>query len=378
MNYRTMCMQSLFSLAMTATMMWAAIATSHAQDLNHLFRSGENGYNCYRIPAIVSTPKGTLLAFAEARRNNCGDARDIDLVLRRSADGGKTWSPMILVWDDGGNTCGNPAPVVDKKTGNVVLLSTWNLGSDHEPAIINQTSKDTRRVFVLSSSDDGLSWSAAKDITAAVKKPEWTWYATGPCNGIQIGKGRHEGRLVIPCDHIEAGTKKYFSHTIHSDDGGNTWVLGGSTPTDQVNECTVAELTKGRLMLNMRNYNSIRSRQTSVSNDGGMTWSALKQDAGLPEPVCQASLVRIDGLGRKPVFAFSNPASQKARVNMTVRLSYDGAKTWKRSVVVHEGPSAYSNLVSLPGGKLGLLYEGGAKKPYEGIAWKELQMADFK
>jgi sialidase-1 len=131
-------------------------------------------------------------------------------------------------------------------------------------------------------------------------------------------------------------------------------------------------------MLNMRNYNNIRSRQTSVSRDGGMTWSALKQDTSLPEPVCQASLVRIDGLGRKPVFAFSNPASQKARVNMTVRLSHDGAKTWKRSVVVHEGPSAYSNLVSLPGGKLGLLFEGGAKKPYEGIAWKELQMADFK
>lgn len=363
---------------MMITVLCSINASVFGQAFNYLFKSGDNGYNCYRIPAVVHTTRGTILAFAEARRNNCGDAGDIDLVLRRSSDGGKTWSPMILVWDDGDNTCGNPAPVVDKKTGNIILLSTWNLGSDHEPAIINQTSKDTRRVFVLSSSDDGLSWSAAKDITPAVKKPEWTWYATGPCNGIQIGKGRHEGRLVIPCDHIEAGTKKYFSHTIHSDDGGNTWVLGGSTPTDQVNECTVAELPKGHLMLNMRNYNNIRSRQTSVSRDGGMTWSALKQDAGLPEPVCQASLVRIDGQGRKPVFAFSNPASQKARVNMTVRLSYDNAQTWKRSVVVHEGPSAYSNLVALPDGIIGLLFEGGMKKAYEGIAWKELKMSDFR
>lgn len=363
---------------MMITLLFTINASAYSQAFNYLFKAGDNGYNCYRIPAVVHTTRGTILAFAEARRNNCGDAGDIDLVLRRSSDGGKTWSPMILVWDDGNNTCGNPAPVVDKKTGNIILLSTWNLGSDHEPAIINQTSKDTRRVFVLSSSDDGLSWSAAKDITPAVKKPEWTWYATGPCNGIQMGKGRYEGRLVIPCDHIEAGTKKYFSHTIHSDDGGTTWVLGGSTPTDQVNECTVAELPKGHLMLNMRNYNNIRSRQTSLSRDGGMTWSALKQDTSLPEPVCQASLIRIDEKGRKPVFAFSNPASQKSRVNMTVRLSYDNARTWKRSVVVHEGPSAYSNLVALPDGIIGLLFEGGMKKAYEGIAWKELKMSDFR
>jgi sialidase-1 len=355
---------------------FAGILNVRAQttDFNYLFRAGESGYKCFRIPAVISTAKGTLLVFAEARRNNCSDAGDIDLVMRRSSDGGRSWSDMTVVWDDAANTCGNPAPVLDRNTGRILLLSTWNLGTDHEPQIINQTSQDTRRIFLLSSADDGLSWTKARDITPDVKKPDWTWYATGPCNGIQIMAGKHRGRLVIPCDHIEAGTKKYFSHTIHSDDGGNTWTLGGSTPVDQVNECTVAELPKGKLLLNMRNYTKIRYRQTSVSDDGGASWSALRQDTSLPEPVCQASLIRIDGNGRKPVYAFSNPASQKSRVNMTVKFSYDNARTWERPVQVHEGPSAYSNLVSVSADKLGLLYEGGVKSAYEGIAWKEMDV----
>lgn len=358
--------------------MTIGLGAARSQDLNHLYRPGDNGYKCFRIPAVVTTNSGTILAFAEARRNHCGDADDIDLVVRRSTDGGRTWTPMSVVWDDGPNTCGNPSPVVDRRTGKVLLLSTWNLGSDHENQIIAQTSKDTRRVFVMSSSDDGVSWTKAREITKDVKRPDWTWYATGPCNGIQIRKGRHAGRLVIPCDHIEAGTKKYFSHGVYSDDGGETWVLGGSTPTDQVNECTVAELEKGRLQLNMRNYDDTRFRRTSESADGGLTWSALRKDTSLPEPVCQASLVRLWDAGRKPVLAFSNPASQKGRVNMTVRWSRDGGRSWYASQVVHPGPSAYSNLVELPGGRLGLFYEGGLQKPYEGIAWTVLDSPSRK
>ena len=341
-------------------------------EFNYLFKPGDNGYKCFRIPAIVRTNSGVLLAFAEARKNHCGDADDIDLVVRRSMDGGKSWSSMILIWDDGGNTCGNPAPVVDARTGRVLLLSTWNLGADHEPRIINLTSKDTRRIFVMHSDDDGLNWSKARDITSDVKQKDWTWYATGPCNGIQIRKGPQAGRLVIPCDHIEAGSKKYFSHAIYSDDGGNNWKLGGSTPTDQVNECSVAELSKGKLLLNMRNYNQIRFRRTSLSDDGGLTWSALQQDSALPEPVCQASLIRLWDARGKQVLSFSNPASQKGRTNMTVRWSYDGGLSWPVSKVVHSGPSAYSNLVELSGKKIGLLYEGGIKNAYEGIAWTEL------
>ena len=342
-----------------------------------LFSSGEGGYACYRIPAIVTTNSGMLLAFAEARKNGCGDAGNIDLVVKRSADGGKTWSGMQIVWDDADNTCGNPAPVVDRKTGNIVLLSTWNLGADHEKQIIEGTSKDTRRVFVLTSEDDGNSWSKPREITTDVKKANWTWYATGPCNGIQMQSGKHKGRLVIPSDHIEAVSKKYFSHSIHSDDGGQTWKLGGTTPTDMVNECTVAELPKGQLLLNMRNYNATRVRQISTSKDGGQTWSELKPDSTLIEPVCQGSLLTFKK-GRKSILAFSNPASQKTRANMTVRLSYDQGQTWKSSQVLYEGPSAYSNLVQLPNGNLACFYEAGTKNAYESIVFHEVSYADFK
>lgn len=339
-----------------------------AQDLQYVFRAGDHGYNCFRIPAIVKTNSGALLAFAEARKNGCGDAGDIDLVLRRSVDNGRTWSAMQIVWDDADNTCGNPSPVVDALTGKIVLLSTWNLGTDHEPMIINQTSADSRRIFVLQSTDDGVSWSLPKEITKDVKRPNWTWYATGPVNGIQIKYGKFKGRLIIPCDHIEAETKKYFSHTVHSDDGGETWKLGGTTPSDQVNESTIAEIGRGRLLLNMRNYNPLRVRQTSVSRNGGETWSALTPDTNLIEPVCQASLIRLDDR-KKTVLAFSNPANAKKRAEMTVRISYDKGKTWPKRRIIWFGPAAYSNLVLTAEGNIACLFEGGIKSAYEGIAF---------
>jgi sialidase-1 len=343
-----------------------------------LFKSGTEGYKCFRIPAIVATQKGTLLAFAEGRKNHCGDADDIDLVMKRSEDGGITWSALQVIWSDSNNTCGNPAPVVDARTGNIFLLSTWNLGSDHERQIIDGVSKDTRRIFVLKSTDNGHTWNTPREITADVKLPNWTWYATGPCNGIQLQAGKYRNRLVIPCDHIEAGTKKYFSHAIYCDDGGNTWKLGGSTPADQVNECTVCELPKGKLLLNMRNYNANRIRQTSVSTDSGMSWGPLQGDTTLIEPICQASLIRCENKGEKPVLAFSNPASTTSRTSMTVRLSYDFGKTWPKSLLLHAGPAAYSNLVKLPKGGIACLYEAGEKSPYEGIVFQTFGVQDFQ
>ena len=173
-----------------------------------LFISGTGDYHTYRIPAMVVTNKGTILAFCEGRKNRRSDSGDIDTLLRRSTDNGKIWSDVQIVVDDGIEVYGNPCPVVDRQTGDIWLLSTWNLGSDHEKRIIDGTSKDTRRVFITSSTDDGLSWAKPKEITSDVKQPDWTWYATGPGNGIQLSKGKHKGRLVIPCDHIEASTKK--------------------------------------------------------------------------------------------------------------------------------------------------------------------------
>jgi len=348
-----------------------------AQQLNYIYKNDEEGYKCFRIPALITTVKGTVLAFAEGRKNNCGDAGDIDLVVKRSTDGGKTWSPLMVVWNESTNTCGNPAPVIDQQTGKIILLSTWNLGGDHEKEIIADTSENTRRVFVLHSVDDGISWSAAKEITPHVKKANWSWYATGPGRGIQISKGKFRNRLVIPANHITKVTRKNYSHVIFSDDGGNNWKLGGITRQDSVNESTVAELSNGRLMLNMRNASKKRVRQIAISKNAGKTWSSIYPDSALIEPVCEANFIQYKFPGKKQCLVFSNPASTTSRTQMTIRLSYDDGKTWPLKKLVYEGPSAYSCLTVLPNGNLGLFYEAGYQRPYEGIVFEEFNPDDI-
>ncbi len=349
---------------LTAAILVLAVTNANAQEPPiDLWTSAEGGYDTYRIPALIETANGSLLAFCEGRKAGRGDSGNIDLLMRRSTDAGRTWSPSQVIWDDEGNTCGNPCPVVDQETGTISLLSTHNLGIDHEKQIIAQTSQGSRTVWLMKSTDDGRTWSEAKEITQDTKKPDWTWYATGPGAGIQIQHGAHKGRLVIPCDHIEAATKHYYSHVIYSDDGGKTWQLGGSTPEHQVNECEVVELTDppGRLMLNMRNYDrNNRTRQTAVSDDGGTTWRDQKHDSVLIEPICQASIRRLcwPREGQGGVILFSNPASQKGRERMTVRVSNDDAATWSHSKLINEGFSAYSCLEAIDGDTAGLLYEG--------------------
>lgn len=344
-----------------------------------LFQQGMDGYACFRIPALVKTNSGALLAFAEGRKNSCSDTGDIDLVMRRSDDNGSSWDPIEIIWDGGENVCGNPAPVVDRKTGTIWLLSTWNLGSDHESRIINQSSQDTRRVFVLHSDNDGKSWSGAREITNETKLENWTWYATGPVHGIQLEKGKNKGRLLIPCDHIEAGTKHYYSHVIYSDDHGKNWHLGGSTPQHKVNECTIAELDNGDLILNMRNYDrSKRSRKISISKDGGESWGNIYPDDQLPEPICQASILKSTWkVSSQSLYFFSNPASETAREKMTLKISYDQCKTWPRSIVLHNGPAAYSDMVVIKKNVLGCFYEAGNESPYETIAFKRVIIPDL-
>ncbi len=347
-------------------------SVSHCQQsLDYLFESGTEGYECFRIPAIVTGTQGTVLAFAEGRKKGCSDTGDIDLVMKYSKDHGETWSQLTVIWDDGENVCGNPAPVVDAATGTIHLLSTWNLGKDHEREIIDGKSQDTRRIFVISSTDEGISWSEPREITTSVKQDNWTWYATGPCHGIQLKEGEYKGRLLIPCDHIEADTKKYYSHTIYSDDQGLTWKLGGRTAQDQVNECTVAELSDGRVVLNMRNYDRTqKSRKVSYSMDGGLTWGDLVSDQTLIEPICQASMLMVSSEEEKtPILLFLNPADKKSRQNITLRTSLDDGKSWKGSIVLHRGPGAYSDLAKLPNGNIACLYEAGHANPYEGIVF---------
>lgn len=330
-----------------------------------VFRSGEGGYHTYRIPALVVSKNGTLLAFCEGRRGGGGDSGDIDLLLKRSHDNGRTWSATQVVADLGEDTIGNPAPVVDRKTGAIILLLTRNPGKVTERQIIDGTASGTRTVWLSRSDDDGATWTRPEEITSSVKLPEWTWYATGPGNGIQL----RDGRLVIPCDHILAGTKANHSHVVVSDDGGRTWKLGGSAG-DNTNESAVVELRDRTLMLNMRSNHGQNRRAVATSQDRGATWSAVKLDDALMEPVCQASLIRF----RKDRLLFSNPADVK-RVRMTVKMSRDEGKTWPVARLVHEGPAAYSSLAQLKDGRIGLLYERGDKRAYELITFARFDRA---
>lgn len=340
-------------------------------EISDVFVAGQDGYHTYRIPAIVVATNGTALAFCEGRKNSRSDSGQIDLLLKRSTDGGKTWSAQQVIWSDDTNTCGNPVPVVDQTTGIVWLLMTWNLGVDKEAQILYQQARDTRRVFVTHSSDNGLTWTKPQEITSAVKKPEWGWYATGPANGIQLMRSVHRGRLVIPANHSTLTTSTQSitrSHIIFSDDHGKTWQLGG-IEEEMTNESTVVELSNGDLLHNMRSYHKKNRRAVATSKDGGATWSPVKLDDALIEPVCQGSILR----GTWPVnreksrILFSNPASTK-RENLTVRLSYDEGATWAHSKVIHAGPAAYSCLTMLPDRSVGCLFECGAKGSYEKIS----------
>lgn len=341
-----------------------------------VFVSGEGGYHTYRIPAVVKAGNGALLAFCEGRKVSGGDSGNIDILLKRSTDGGKTWSDTQVVWDAADNTCGNPCPVVDETTGTVWLLLTHNLGTDHEKEIAARTAKGTRTVWLASSKDNGATWSKPVEITSTTKDPSWTWYATGPGNGIQIKAGPHAGRLVVPCDHNyddPADPKKHISgsHAIYSDDHGQTWKLSG-TIRPKVNECQVAELFDGRgtLVMNMRSNTGRNRRAESTSTDGGATWTAPVDAAALIEPVCQASFLRHEPVaaGAHGLLVFSNPAAI-TRMLLTVRVSDDDAKTWREVALLNEGPSAYSSLVSLDADTVGCFYENGAKRPYDRITF---------
>jgi len=332
-------------------------------DLNQVpvFVAGSDGVATYRIPAIVETKKGTLLAFCEGRVKNSSDQGNIDLVLRRSMDGGKTWLPLQVLVDDGLNACQNPAPVVDRKTGTIVLPFTKKAGTTREGAILRKQGPPIT-VWVTQSKDDGASWSQPVEITSQASRPEYLWYATGPGHSIQL----KNGTLLVPCDHsLGPETDLWYSHAILSKDGGNTWQLGGSTGP-KTNESIAVQLADGRVCLNSRSYFGDNRRRVSFSSDGGFTWTPAQADPALVEPVCQASTVRV---GKKnDGIAFSNPASTK-RERMTVRLSHDEGKTWPAARVLHNGPSAYSDLVSMRDGSIACLYECGEKNPYETITF---------
>ena len=342
-----------------------------------LFIHGTEGYNTFRIPALAVSSQGTLLAFCEGRRFDSHDTGDIDIVLKRSLDGGETWLPMQIVCQAGEDTAGNPAPVVDRETGTIWLPFTQNLASGPEALIVE--GKAPRTVWLTWSNDDGASWSDPVEITASVKQPNWTWYATGPGHGIQLASGR----LLVPCDHVAGTSEEYLAsgyhslggfyatnghaHVIYSDDHGGHWQIGGIAQAG-TNESTIVETADGSLYLNCRNYCGARRRAYAWSRDRGDSFGEFGWDDSLPEPICQASMVRLttEGTHDRNRILFANPASE-AREFMTVRLSYDECQTWNEGKVLHKGLSAYSDLCVLPDLRICCMYERGTAGLYETI-----------
>ena len=334
-----------------------------------IFARGMDGYHTFRIPSLIVTEQGTVLAICEGRKASRQDFGNIDIMLRRSTDQGRTWGDLIVIHEEGGDKAigiGNPCAVVDQSTGTIWLTCCRN---NHD-------------VLMTHSTDDGLTWATPVDITSDVKDPTWDWYATGPGVGIQLANGPRSGRLLIPGDHNPTEghpTPSHGAHVFYSDDHGTTWQLGGALEGGSIGEPQIVELADGTIMANARS-NIGRHRAIGISADHGRTWSETRREEALIEGEprgCQASILRLSDAetqGKNRIL-FSNPANIGPRVRMTVRLSYDEGKTWPISKRIHEGPSGYSCLTVMPDKQIGLLYERGEESFRETVSLATFSLA---
>jgi sialidase-1 len=311
-----------------------------------LFVSGENNVVEYRIPSIVTTNKGTVIAVCDARVDKPGDApNNIDLAMKRSSDGGKTWSKSKVIVDFPENDAGaDPSMVVDKQTGTIWLV--------YDYAIPDPQGDNGRilRIHLIKSDDDGNTWSAPVDLSYLTKGKNF-WLQNGPGVGLYS-----DGVIIFPMYAVVSG-KKPAENTVlvYSKDNGQTWQL--SNGVGEFNpEPQIVNLTEGKIMVNMRRPYGYGYRQIAITSDLGKTWSEVSNDSTLIESGCMASLINYT-YKNKSLLIFSNPADKKERKNMVVRVSNNEGKSWQKGLPIYTGSAAYSCLTQLPNGNVGLLYE---------------------
>jgi len=334
--------------------------------------AGDDGSRSYRIPALAVTPRGTLIAAFDIRWNGTGDLpANIDVGVRRSTDLGETWGPMIValdydqaVPDSRGNGVGDPAILVDQRSGHVFIAALWSQGNRGwhgsgpglEPA-------ETGQLVIARSTDDGLTWEAPRSITSQIKDPAWRLLFNGPGAGIQMV----DGTLVFPAQFKNAENQP-ASCFIYSQDAGETWQI--SPPaipgTPLTSEAQLAQLSDGSLLITMRNESRGPQRmwarwqwEDQLSNG---RWLDVRTD--VVDPVCMAGLLRHPS----GVLLLSNNNSQR-RERMTIRYSRDDGGTWSDGRLLDARMSAYSCLANLPNGEIGILYECGDRDSVETLTF---------
>ncbi|HEY2411643.1 MAG TPA: sialidase family protein [Pirellulaceae bacterium] len=366
-----------------------------------LFEAEKDGYALYRIPGIIVTAKGTVLAYCEARLNSGSDWGTIDIMLRRSTDGGKTWQPRAKIANVPGPKEKNPAALVKKvgKTQDVTYNNAVAF-ADRDGSVHMLFCLEYMRCFYIRSDDDGVTWSEPNEITktfdAYRPKYDWKVIATGPAHGIQL----KNGRLVVPV-WISTGTggnahRPSVTSTIYSDDHGKTWKAGEIAVPDTSewvfpNETVIVELADGRVILNVRSESPTHRRLVTISPDGATGWSTPRFDDALLEPICMASIVRVSGAkaGETTRIAFANPhnmerddgkatvGKSRDRKNLSIKLSYDEGQTWPVNKTLEPSWSGYSDLAALPDGTILCFYERGSGDGKSSTKTTRLTVARF-
>ena len=348
--------------------------------------AGDDGVAAYRIPGLVTSNKGTLLGVYDVRYNNSADLQErVDIGLSRSTDGGQTWEPMRVAMsfgEDGGlpsaqNGVGDPAILVDKKTGTIWIVAAWTHGMGNGRAWFNsQDGMDknhTAQLVLAKSDDDGKTWSKPINITEQVKDPSWKFLLQGPGSGITM----NDGTLVFATQFIDS-TRVPNAGIMYSKDHGKTWKMHNYARTNTT-ESQVAEVEPGVLMLNMRD-NRGGSRAVSVTTDLGKTWTEHASNRSvLQESVCMASLIKVEAkenVTGKGILLFSNPNTTKGRHSITIKASLDGGLSFPKEydVMLDEDHGwGYSCLTMIDKETVGILYEGStAHMVFQAVKLKDI------